>query len=108
MVHFTSFLRQKRLAQKAKGLAPYILCLAFTAAANAQSLDGLTAVADVWVTWLRALGLVLGVGALVWGGINLYFQEMGRGIPKIVASLVGLLIAGYAQTIVNSIYTTVS
>lgn len=81
------------------------------ATANAQS-TGLTQINNVatqFVTWLRGLGLVVGLGAIVWGGLNMAFtQDFGRGFPKVLAGICGLVIAGYAQEIVAMFYTTTS
>jgi hypothetical protein len=94
----------------AKAVAPYGLALAFAVAANAQtgSLNGISSTVSTFVTWLRLLAGILGVAAIVWGGINMYFSDLGRGMAKVVAGLVGLIIAGYAQSIVDTFFTTTS
>lgn len=38
----------------------------------------------------------------------MYFSDLGRGMAKVVAGIVGLIIAGYAQSIVNTFFTTSS
>lgn len=92
----------------AAATAMLVICCA---AANAQS-TGLTQINNVatqFVAWLRGLGLVVGLGAIVWGGMNMAFtQDFGRGFPKVLAGICGLVIAGYAQEIVNMFYTTTS
>jgi type IV secretory pathway VirB2 component (pilin) len=94
----------------AKAILPYGVMLAFAVAANAQtgSLNGISATVNTFVTWLRLLAGTLGVAAIVWGGINMYFSDLGRGMAKVVAGLVGLIIAGYAQSIVDTFFTTTS
>jgi hypothetical protein len=97
-------------ARIAKAIMPYGLMLVFAIAANAQtgSLNGISATVSTFVTWLRILAGILGVAAIVWGGINMYFSDLGRGMAKVVAGLVGLIIAGYAQSIVDTFFTTTS
>jgi hypothetical protein len=97
-------------ARIAKAIMPYGVMLAFAVAANAQtgSLNGISATVNTFVTWLRLLAGTLGVAAIVWGGINMYFSDLGRGMAKVVAGLVGLIIAGYAQSIVDTFFTTTS
>lgn len=94
----------------ARAVAPYGLVLAFAVAANAQtgSLSGISSAVSTFVTWLRLLAGTLGVAAIVWGGINMYFSDLGRGMAKVVAGIVGLIIAGYAQSIVDTFFTTTS
>ncbi|MGH9440489.1 MAG: TrbC/VirB2 family protein [Terriglobia bacterium] len=94
----------------ARTVAPYGVILAFAVAANAQtgSLSGISATVSTFVTWLRLLAGILGVAAIVWGGINMYFSDLGRGMAKVVAGIVGLIIAGYAQSIVDTFFTTTS
>jgi hypothetical protein len=94
----------------ARTAVPYGVALAFAIAANAQtgSLNGISATVSTFVTWLRILAGTLGVAAIVWGGINMYFSDLGRGMAKVVAGLVGLIIAGYAQSIVDTFFTTTS
>jgi hypothetical protein len=94
----------------AKTVAPYGLMLAFAVGANAQngSLQGISSTISTFVTWLRVVAGTLGVAAIVWGGINMYFSDLGRGMAKIVAGIVGLIIAGYAQSIVDTFFTTSS
>src|SRR6185312_16011672 len=89
---------------------PYAALFVITVAAHAQtgSLDTITAVGSTFATWLRAFAGILGVVAIVWGGINMYFSDLGRGMAKVVAGIVGLIIAGYAQSIVNTFFTTSS
>jgi type IV secretory pathway VirB2 component (pilin) len=89
---------------------PYVALFAIAVAAHAQtgSLDTITAVGSTFATWLRAFAGILGVVAIVWGGINMYFSDLGRGMAKVVAGIVGLIIAGYAQSIVNTFFTTSS
>jgi hypothetical protein len=85
-----------------------IVCCA-TAGAQATGMTQINTVATNFVTWLRGLGLVLGLGAIVWGGINMAFsQDFGRAFPKVLAGICGLVIAGYAQEIVDMFYTTTS
>jgi hypothetical protein len=97
-------------ATVARTIAPYGLMLAFAVSADAQSgsLNGISSTVSMFVTWLRILAGTLGVAAIVWGGINMYFSDLGRGMAKIVAGLVGLIIAGYAQSIVDTFFTTTS
>jgi hypothetical protein len=99
-----------RAAALARATAPYGLMVAFAVAANAQSgsLSGISSTVSTFVTWLRILAGTLGVAAIVWGGINMYFSDLGRGMAKIVAGIVGLIIAGYAQSIVDTFFTTTS
>ena len=85
-----------------------MLTLAIAAHAQTGSLDTITSVGDTFATWLRAFAGILGVIAIVWGGINMYFSDLGRGMSKVVAGIVGLIIAGYAQSIVNTFFTTSS
>jgi hypothetical protein len=93
-----------------KAIVPYGLMLVLAIAANAQtgSLNGISSTVSTFVTWLRILAGTLGVAAIVWGGINMYFSDLGRGMAKVVAGLVGLIIAGYAQSIVDTFFTTTS
>lgn len=99
-----------RATKFAKTVTPYGLILAFAVAANAQngSLQGISSTISTFVTWLRVVAGTLGVAAIVWGGINMYFSDLGRGMAKIVAGIVGLIIAGYAQSIVDTFFTTSS
>jgi TrbC/VIRB2 family. len=101
---------QRSATSVAKAATPYGLMLLFAVAANAQtgSLQGISATVSTFVTWLRILAGTLGVAAIVWGGINMYFSDLGRGMAKVVAGLVGLIIAGYAQSIVDTFFTTTS
>ena len=94
-----------RAMQIARNTAPYGMMLAFAVAANAQtgSLSGISSTISTLVTWLRVVAGTLGVAAIV-----MYFSDLGRGMAKIVAGLVGLVIAGYAQSIVNTFFTTSS
>lgn len=78
-----------------------------SAYAQTTGLTQINNVATAFVTWLRGLGLALGLGAIVWGGISMMFtQDFGRALPKVLAGICGLIIAGYAQEIVNMFYTT--
>jgi hypothetical protein len=97
-----------RFSRSALRLTPYAAFFALAVAAQAQtgSLDTITQVGTTFSTWLRAFAGILGVVAIVWGGINMYFSDLGRGMAKIVAGIVGLIIAGYAQSIVNTFFTT--
>jgi hypothetical protein len=97
-------------ARITKAIMPYGLMLVLAIAANAQtgSLNGISSTVSTFVTWLRLLAGILGVAAIVWGGINMYFSDLGRGMAKVVAGLVGLIIAGYAQSIVDTFFTTTS
>lgn len=103
-------IKSSAVIRVAKAVAPYGLALAFAVAANAQtgSLNGISSTVSTFVTWLRILAGTLGVAAIVWGGINMYFSDLGRGMAKVVAGLVGLIIAGYAQSIVDTFFTTTS
>lgn len=95
-----------RLRNYALAIALLVMCCA-TANAQSTGLTQINNVATAFVTWLRGLGLALGLGAIVWGGINMMFtQDFGRGFPKVLAGICGLIIAGYAQEIVNMFYTT--
>ena len=93
-----------------KTSTPFAAMLVFAFAAHAQtgSLDTITTVGNTFATWLRAFAGILGIIAIVWGGINMYFSDLGRGMAKVVAGIVGLIVAGYAQSIVNTFFTTSS
>lgn len=88
--------------------AMLVICCA-TANAQSTGLTQINNVATQFVAWLRGLGLVVGLGAIVWGGMNMAFtQDFSRGLPKVLAGICGLVIAGYAQEIVTMFYTTTS
>lgn len=102
------FPNNQSLNKHALMAAVFVLCCA-TANAQTTGLTQINAVTTAFVTWLRGLGLALGLGAIVWGGINMMFtQDFSRGFPKVLAGICGLIIAGYAQEIVNMFYTTTS
>jgi type IV secretory pathway VirB2 component (pilin) len=100
--------RRSTAALRAAASLAAMLTLAIAAHAQTGSLDTITSVGDTFATWLRAFAGILGVIAIVWGGINMYFSDLGRGMSKVVAVIVGLIIAGYAQSIVNTFFTTSS
>ena len=101
---------QASLARRLPSLvttAALIVFLGVAAQAQTTGLTQINNVATAFVTWLRGLGLALGLGAIVWGGISMMFtQDFGRALPKVLAGICGLIIAGYAQEIVNMFYTT--
>jgi hypothetical protein len=106
----TTNIKRYAAVRIAGAVVPYGVALALAVAANAQtgSLNGISSTVSTFVTWLRILAGTLGVAAIVWGGINMYFSDLGRGMAKVVAGLVGLIIAGYAQSIVDTFFTTTS
>jgi type IV secretory pathway VirB2 component (pilin) len=101
---------KQRIFADLKTSTPYAAMLVFAFVAHAQtgSLDTITTVGNTFATWLRAFAGILGIIAIVWGGINMYFSDLGRGMAKVVAGIVGLIVAGYAQSIVNTFFTTSS
>ena len=90
-----------------KSAVPVAGMLLFTVAANAQtgSLDGIITIATGFVTWFQIFAGILGVAAIIWGAINMYFTHLERGMGKVIAGILGLLIAGNAHAIVNAFYS---
>ncbi len=92
-----------------KAWAVPVLYLSLAVAANAQSVSSFGTVksgADAVVALIRLIGGVVGVGALVFATFRLYGGDIARGVMGVFGGILGLLIAGNAQSIVSGFYST--
>ena len=86
-----------------------LLCLALASMASAQSASDFGTVqtgAKAVVNLIRIIGGVVGVAALVFGSFRLMGGDMVRGLMGVFGSVLALLIAANAQSIVTGFYST--
>ena len=86
-----------------------VLCFALASVASAQSASDFGTVqtgAKAVVNLIRIIGGVVGVAALVFGSFRLMGGDMVRGLMGVFGSVLALLIAANAQSIVTGFYST--
>ncbi len=96
-----------------RSAAPLILMLTFSVAMNAQQggggqVAGLSTAMQYLVNflaWLRNAALLIFVGALVWGCIEVVVESWREGRPRIFAAILCAIIAGVAQAFISGIYS---
>lgn len=89
--------------------AVFVLFLSLASVASAQSASDFGTVqagARAVVNLIRIIGGVVGVAALVFGSFRLMGGDMVRGLMGVFGSVLALLIAANAQSIVTGFYST--
>ncbi len=99
----------RRVSPHLQAWAVPFLCLALVGVASAQSASDFGTVqtgAKAVVNLISIIGGVVGVVALVFGSIRLMGGDMVRGLMGVFGSVLALLIAANAQSIVTGFYST--
>ena len=99
----------RRVSPHLQAWAVPFLCLALAGLASAQSASDFGTVqtgAKAVVNLIRIIGGVVGVAALVFGSFRLMGGDMVRGLMGVFGSVLALLIAANAQSIVTGFYST--
>ena len=99
----------RRVSPHLQAWAVPLLCLALASMASAQSASDFGTVqtgAKAVVNLIRIIGGVVGVAALVFGSFRLMGGDMVRGLMGVFGSVLALLIAANAQSIVTGFYST--
>ena len=99
----------RRVSPHLQAWAVPVLYLVLAGVASAQSASDFGTVqtgAKAVVNLIRIIGGVVGVAALVFGSFRLMGGDMVRGLMGVFGSVLALLIAANAQSIVTGFYST--